>query len=186
MTESGINVTADQGSEITTDLFRISSARFIKFLLGKKAFWFFFASGLFFLISVVFGIFVDIRIIILALMIIFILIPFVVFIFYFYYALTPLNSSNILPHTLKFSSEGISIDIDAKTDDAEEHRMIRRVIPVNRIRKYSIISDGLAFPVDEGRDFIMLPYRSLSSPDELKRVLELIYGDPARDKNPAA
>lgn len=100
--------------------FRLSAGRLFTFLLLRQCFWLLTGVVLAGLTLVCVGLAIDLRVAIAGLMIWCFCVPMIVAFCWFRYALTPLNAFNLLPHTLRFTTESIEVCVKTKQPSKEE------------------------------------------------------------------
>lgn len=162
---------------ISSEEFRISHSRFMTLMIARKGFWWIFTFFLLLGLSAVFGIFLDMRFFIVALMIIFILAPMMMFYLYFSIGTTRENAPNILPHRLILESEGITIEVFVAGDDESEGRTALFSYPAERIGNYSLYGDGFLIPIKgkEGKaGIVLLPYSALPSKELIEEASSIL------------
>jgi len=164
-------------SIITTSEFRIRQSAFVSGIIAEKCFWWIFACVLSVIVSAVFGIFLDLRFLVVSLMIILLVAPMMLFYVYFNEGLTKENAPNILPHRLTISEQGIIVEVSAKVDEDGDVRMARFEYPARNVGVYKLYGGGLVIPVkgESGRaGRLLLPYDALAGTGELERVVEIL------------
>lgn len=174
-----------------TSLFRISHSAFLSRLLATNGFWYIFAFSLLCLLSLVFGIFIDIRIFMVAVMAVLIGVPFLIFMLYWSYGMTRVNSVNVLQHIIHFADSGLTVEIlrYAPTEEPSEEDdgflKNEKSAPVEDWieRVYSIesypvqISGGFSVPVREVASgetgFLICPRSGFPEPVDYEAALAL-------------
>ena len=188
-----------EGSRVTdsleTEVFRISQGKFLRYLMARKALWFMSSVGVLLVGSLVLGVWVDLRIFILALMAVFIVIPFMMFMLYWSYALSPLNAANVLPHKLILSDAGLIVSVlkskpkeeekKEKEDNGEEGReaaigkeeehqeWFEMEFPSGSYGNVVLTGDGFALTIEkDGKTgSLLIPRRAFSFPDAFQQFL---------------
>lgn len=172
-------VSEGESSEEFTGEFSVSSSRLLGLLMMRWGFYPLLAAFTFFLAGVALGIFLDIRWLIVAFMVLCIVIPALVAFIYFWYALKPLCSFNILPHTLRSTPDGIEVRIRVNAPISKEDSSKKSV------EQEEDPADKSKAQVKEGKEpeyrTILIPRSQMQPPQIYGSGLLCFLGPTGRD-----
>lgn len=177
----------DRQDLIETDTFCIGHGRFALMMLSEFGGYRWIL--LFFLLvaaAIAAAVMSDLRWVAVAAMLVLLIMPMWVALSYFHYGLRQGCYCNIIPHFLRFSSEGIRVvidvtpkddkaDKDTGTEETAEHIFKEIFFPRESLGKYTLIRDGIKLRTSSPDwGFIVMPYKIFRSKDDFEKILGMI------------
>lgn len=134
-------------------------------------------------VSLVLGIWLDLRFFIITLMVIFIVSPMILGFMYYYYGLGERCYFNVTKHAVEFSEQGIKISMyfpEVAEPDSEETERSEKCVVKNIsyafLHRYNVRRNSVIFPVGQKRidGFIWLPETAFDSSEEFVSAVKFL------------
>lgn len=139
-------------------------------------------------VSLVLGIWSDLRFFIITLMVIFIVCSMILGFMYYYYGLGERCYFNVTEHTVSLTDKGIRIDMffpefqeegeeNAEANDKEkEERCIEKYFDYCLLHRFIVRRDSVIFPLGDKRidGFLWLPESAFETPEEFASAVKLL------------
>lgn len=140
-------------------------------------------------VSLVLGIWSDMRFFIIILMVIFIMCPMILGFMYYYYGLGERCYFNVTEHTVALTDKGIRIDMyfpeyegdteaEDKEDKEKEERCVVKYFDYSLLHRYNVRQSSVIFPMGDKRinGFLWLPETAFSTPEDFSSSVKQLSG----------
>lgn len=160
-------------------IFRMEGGAFAAALVRNFGRGWIIAFAVIVIASIIPGIFIDGRFLIIALMVVLIVIPLMLSFLYYSYGLRRECFINTIPHTVSIEEDSVKVKIftDRESEDENEWKYRELLFPKKDFGKYKVDGDAVEFEMgNPRRGFLWLPLSAYADPCEYMRTIYSIAG----------